>query len=173
MKQSEENKADLAILSLVAICIALLFFMSACRTTEGVMTTREVRIVERDTCIITRADSATATALLHCDSAYNIVVDALTIAEGKNLGLEARLSQINTTNQQRAEMAVKAVKTTDTIYIPIRDTYEAESVASTEIVYRNTKFAKFCIGFFWFILSAIISSIITILVRYYLQIRNI
>ena len=173
MKQSEENKADLAILSLVAICIALLFFMSACRTTEGVMTTREVRIVERDTCIITRADSATATALLHCDSAYNIVVDALTIAEGKNLGLEARLSQINTTNQPRAEMAVKAVKTTDTIYIPIRDTYEAESVASTEIVYRNTKFAKFCIGFFWFILSAIISSIITILVRYYLQIRNI
>ena len=173
MKQSEENKADLAILSLVAICIALLFFMSACRTTEGVMTTREVRIVERDTCIITRADSATATALLHCDSAYNIVVDALTIAEGKNLGLEARLSQINTTNQQRAEMAVKAVKTTDTIYIPIRDTYEAESVASTEIVYRNTKFAKFCIGFFWFIISAIISSIITILVRYYLQIRNI
>ena len=173
MKQSEENKADLAILSLVAICIALLFFMSACRTTEGVMTTREVRIVERDTCIITRADSATATALLHCDSAYNIVVDALTIAEGKNLGLEARLSQINTTNQQRAEMAVKAVKTTDTIYIPIRDTYEAESVASTEIVYRNTKFAKFCIGFFWFILSAIISSIITILVIYYLKIRKI
>ena len=173
MKQSEENKADVAILALVAICIALLFFMSACRTTEGVTTTREVRIVERDTCIITSADSATATALLHCDSAYNIVVDALTIAEGKNLGLEARLSQINTTNRQRAEMAVKATKTTDTIYVPISETYEAESVASAEIVYRNTKFAKFCIGFFWFVLSAIISSIITILVRYYLKIRKI
>ena len=173
MKCSEENKADVAILALVAICITLLFFMSACRTTEGVTTTREVRIVERDTCIITRTDSATATALMHCDSAYNIVVDALTIAEGKNLGLEARLSQINTTNQPRAEMAVKAVKTTDTIYIPIRETYEAESVASTEIVYRNTKFAKFCICFFWFVLSAIISSIITIIVRYYLKIRKI
>ena len=173
MKQSEENKAELAILALVAICITLLFVMSACRTTEGVTTTREVRIVERDTCIIASSDSATATALLHCDSAYNIVVDALTIAEGKNLGLEARLSQINTTNQQRAEMAVKAVKTTDTIYIPIRDTYEAESVSSTEIVYRNTKFAKFCIGFFWFVISAIISSIITILVRYYMKIRKI
>ena len=173
MKQSEENKADLAILALVAICITLLFFMSACRTTEGVTTIREVRIVERDTCIITRADSATATALLHCDSAYNIVVDALTIAEGKNLGLETRLYQINTTNQPRAEMAVKAVKTTDTIYIPVRETYEAESVTSTEIVYRNTKFAKFCIGFFWFVISAIISSIITILVRYYMKIRKI
>ena len=173
MKHSEENKADLAILALVAICITLLFFMSACRTTEGVTTTREVRIVERDTCIITRADSATATALLHCDSAYNIVVDALTIAEGKNLGLETRLSQINTTNQPLAEMAVKVVKTTDTIYIPVRETYEAESVTSTEIVYRNTKFAKFCIGFFWFVLSAIISSIAIIIVRYCLQIRKI
>ena len=173
MKHSEENKADLAILALVAICITLLFLMSACRTTEGVTTTREVRIVARDTCIITRAASATATALLHCDRAYTIVVDALTIAEGKNLGLEARLSQINTTNRQRAEMAVKATKTTDTIYVPIRETYEAESVASAEIVYRNTKFAKFCIGFFWFVLSAIISSIITILVRYYLKIRKI
>ena len=173
MKQSEENKADLAILALVAICITLLFFMSACRIKEGVTKTREVRIVERDTCIITRADSATATALMHCDSAYNIVVDALTIAEGKNLGLETRLSQINTTNQPRAEMAVKAVKTTDTIYIPVRETYEAESVTSTEIVYRNTKFAKFCIGFFWFVISAIISSIAIIIVRYYLQIRKI
>lgn len=173
MKHSEENKADIAILALVAICIALLFFMSACRTTEGMTTTREVRIVERDTCIITRADSATATALLHCDSAYNVVVDALIIAEGKNIGLEARLSQINTTNHHRAEMAVKATKTTDTIYVPIRETYEAESTAKTEIVYRNTRFAKFCIGFFWFVLSAIISSIITILVRYYMQIRKI
>lgn len=173
MKHSEENKADIAILALVAICIILLFFMSACRVPASVTTTREVRIVERDTCIITRADSATATALLHCDSAYNIVLDALSIAEGKNLGLEARLYKINTNSLPRAEMAVKATKTTDTIYIPIRETYEAESVAKTEIVYRNTKFAKFCIGFFWFVLSAVISSIVTILVRYYLQIRKI
>ena len=173
MKQSEENKADIAILALVAICITLLFFMSACRTTEGVTTTREVRIVERDTCIIARSDSATATALLHCDSAYNVVMDALNVAEAKNIGLEARLSPINTNTLHRAEIGVKATKTTDTIYVPIRDTYKSESVAKTEIVYRNTKFAKFCIGFFWFVLSAIIASIITILVRYYLQIRKI
>ena len=148
MKISEDTKCDLAILALVAICITLLFIMSACRTTEGVTTTREVRIVERDTCIITKADSATATALLHCDSAYNVVVDALTIAEGKNIGLEARLSQIGTITLPRAEMAVKATKTTDTIYVPIRETYEAESTAKTEVVYRNTGFAKFCITLF-------------------------
>ena len=156
MKHSEENKADVAILALVAICIALLFFMSACRTTEGVTTTKEVRIIEHDTCIITRADSATATALLHCDSAYNVVVDALIIAEGKNIGLEARLSQIGTNIHQRAEMAVKAVKTTDTIYVPIRETYENNSVSKTEVVYRNTGFAKFCIGFFWSSIAALV-----------------
>lgn len=165
MKLSEENKADLAILALVAICITLLFIMSACRTTDGVTTTREVRIVERDTCIITKADSATATALLHCDSAYNVVVDALTIAEGKNIGLEARLSQIGSNIHPRAEMAVKAVKTTDTLYLPIREKYEAESTAKTEVVYRNTGFAKFCIGFFWSAISAAVGYVAIRIIR--------
>lgn len=146
---SEDTKCDLAILALVAICITLLLIMNACSTTEGVTTTREVRIVERDTCIVMKADSATATALIHCDSAYNVVVDALTIAEGKNIGLEARLSQIGTNIHPRAEMAVKALKSTDTIYVPIRNTYESESTAKTEVVYRNTGFAKFCITLFW------------------------
>lgn len=165
MKLSEDTKCDLAILALVAICITLLFIMSACRTTEGVTTTREVRVVERDTCIIMKADSATATALMHCDSAYNVVVDALTIAEGKNIGLEARLSQIGTNIHPRAEMAVKAVKTTDTIYIPIRNTYESESTAKTEIEYRNTGFAKFCIGFFCSAIAAAIGYIAIRIIR--------
>ena len=165
MKLSEDTKCDLAILALVAICITLLFLMSACRTTEGVTTTREVRIIERDTCIITRADSAMATALLRCDSAYNVVVDALTIAEGENIGLEARLSQIGTNIHPRAEMALKAVKTTDTIYLPIRETYEAESTAKTEVVYRNTGFAKFCIGLFWSAISAVVGYVAIKIIR--------
>lgn len=165
MKLSEDTKCDIAILALVAICITLLFIMSACRTTEGVTTTREVRIVERDTCIITRADSATAIALLHCDSAFNVIVDALTIAEGKNIGLEARLSQIGTNIHPRAEIAVKATKTTDTIYLPIRETYKAEATAKTEVVYRNTGFAKFCIGFFWLAIVAAVGYIAIKIIR--------
>lgn len=165
MKLSEDTKCDIAILALVAICITLLFIMSACRTTSGVTTTREVRIVERDTCIITRADSATATALLHCDSAYNVVLDALTIAEGKNIGLEARLSQVGTNIHPRAEMAVKATKSTDTIYVPIRNTYDIESTAKTEVVYRNTGFAKFCIGFFLSAIAAAVGFVATNIIR--------
>ncbi len=165
MKLSEDTKCDLAILALVAICITMLFIMSACRTTEGVNTTREVRIVERDTAYITKADSATATALLHCDSAYNVVVDALTIAEGKNIGLEARLSKIGTNIHPRAEMAVKAIKTTDTIYVPIRNTYESKSTAKTEVVYRNTGFAKFCIGFFWSAIASFVGYIAIKIIR--------
>ena len=165
MKLSEDNKCDIAILALVAICITLLFIMSACSTTEGVTTTREIRVVERDTCIITRADSATATALLHCDSAYNVVVDALTIAEGKNSGVGARLSQIGTNIHPRAEMAVKALKTTDTIYVPIRETYEAESTARTEVIYRNTSFAKFCITLFWLQITAAVGYVAIRIIR--------
>ena len=165
MKLSEDNKADLVILALVATCIIILFAMSSCRATEGVTSIREVRIVERDTFIITKADSATATALLHCDSAYNVVVDALTIAEGKNIGLEARLSQIGTNIYPRAEMAVKAIKATDTIYVPIRNTYESETTAKTKIVYRNTGFAKFCIGFFWLAIAAVVGYIAIRIIR--------
>lgn len=165
MKLSEDTKCDIAILALVAICITLLFIMSACRTTDGVTTTREVRIVERDTCIITKSDSATATALLHCDSAYNVVFDALTLAEGKNIGLEARLLQIGTNIHPRAEMAVKALKTTDTIFVPIRETYEAESMAKTEVVYRNTGFAKFCITLFWLQIAAVVGYVAIRIIR--------
>ena len=59
-------------------------------------------------------------------------------------------------------MAVKALKTIDTIYVPIRETYEAESTARTEVVYRNTGFAKFCIGFFW---SAIATAVGYVAIR--------
>ena len=146
---SEEAKVNIFILALLATCLILLFILNSCRSPASVTTTREVRIVERDTCIITRTDSASAIALLHCDSAYNVVIDALTISEGKNIGLEARLKQIGSNSCPRAEMAVSAKKTADTIYLPIRDTYTSDAVSKTEIVYRNTSFARFCIMFFW------------------------
>lgn len=148
MKLSEENKADIVILVMVVACLIILFALNSCQTPASVTSTREVRIVERDTCIITRTDSASAIALLHCDSAYNVVIDALTIAEGKNIGLEARLKQIGSNNNHRAEIAVSAKKTADTIYLPIRDTYTSDAVSKTEVVYRNTSFARFCIMFF-------------------------
>lgn len=149
MRLSEDNKADLVILAMVVACLIILFALNSCRSVQGVTTTREVRVVERDTCIITRTDSASAIALLHCDSAYNVVIEALTIAEGKNIGLEARLEQIGNNANPRAEIAVSAKKTADTIYLPIRDTYMSDAVSKTEIVYRNTSFARFCIMFFW------------------------
>lgn len=156
---SEDNKADLAILALVATCIIILFALNACRVPASVTTTREVRIIERDTCIITQADSASAIALLHCDSAYNVVIDALTIAEGENIGLQARLEQIGSNARPRAEMAVSAKKTADTIYLPIRDTYTSDAVSKTDIVYRNTSFARFCIMFFWTAVASAIAYI--------------
>ena len=62
-------------------------------------------------------------------------------------------------------MAVKATKTTDTIYVPIRNTYESNNVARTEIVYRNTSFAKFCICFFWSAIAAVVGYIAIKIIR--------
>lgn len=159
MRLNEDTKADLVILVIVVACLIILFALNSCRSVQGVTTTREVRVIERDTCIITRTDSASAIALLHCDSAYNVVIDALTIAEGKNIGLEARLKQIGSNYNPRAEIAVRAKKTGDTIYIPIRDIYTSDAVSKTEIVYRNTSFARFCIMFFWTAVVAFIAFI--------------
>ena len=62
-------------------------------------------------------------------------------------------------------MAVKATKSTDTIYVPIRNTYESNNVAKTEIVYRNTGFAKFCIGLFWSAIAAAVGYISIKIIR--------
>ena len=59
------------------------------------------------------------------------------------------MEQIGSNSHPRAEIAVSAKKTADTIYLPIRDTYTSDAVYKTEIVYRNTSFARFCIMFFW------------------------
>ena len=62
-------------------------------------------------------------------------------------------------------MAVKALKTTDTIFVPIRETYENNSVSKTEVVYRNTGFAKFCITLFWLQIAAAVGYVAIKIIR--------
>ena len=97
------------------------------------------------------------TGILRTDLGY----DGLVITDAMNMGAIAK----NYDSGIAAKMAVKAIKTTDTIYLPIRETYEAESMAKTEIVYRNTGFAKFCITFFWLAIAAVVGYIAIRIIR--------
>lgn len=69
---------------------ALLLFiggMVGCKTqyVEGVTSERIVEVYHHDTTIVVDADSASAMALLECDSAYNVVLRELTIEKGKRI----------------------------------------------------------------------------------------
>ena len=71
----------------------LLFLLTACRTPQTLQTdtTREVRIVERDTLITIAPDSATVRALLECDSTNQVILRQLSTRNGNRIAATATL----------------------------------------------------------------------------------
>lgn len=69
------------------ILIAIMAIFSGCKTQyiAGQDTERIVEVHHHDTTIVVEADSASAMALLECDSAYNVVLRELTIEQGKRI----------------------------------------------------------------------------------------
>lgn len=71
----------------------ILLLLAACRTTQTLQTdtTREVRIVERDTLITIAPDSATVRALLDCDSTNQVILRRLETRNGTRMTASATL----------------------------------------------------------------------------------
>lgn len=69
------------------IFIAIMAIFSGCKTQyiAGQDTERIMEVHHHDTTIVVEADSASAMALLECDSAYNVVLRELTIEQGKRI----------------------------------------------------------------------------------------
>lgn len=86
-------KRDAIIYCLIQIVgfIAILWFciaVAGCKCPECLTTTeteRIVKVVERDTTILTKADSASIKALFKCDSAYNVVMFELVSMQGERI----------------------------------------------------------------------------------------
>ena len=81
------SKRDLVVTIAIASVLLLLGFLCSCKTQyiAGQDTERIVEIHHHDTTIVVEADSASAMALLECDSAYNVVLRELTIEQGKRI----------------------------------------------------------------------------------------
>lgn len=87
------NRNAIIYIMIQASALAFLFFfaigITSCKTQQPpAQTIEKERIVEihtRDTSIITQPDSASMQALLHCDSAYNVVIDELTTLQGERI----------------------------------------------------------------------------------------
>lgn len=75
------------IMGVTAMVLATLF-CHGCKCPECLTTTeteRIVKVVERDTTILTKADSASIKALFKCDSAYNVVMFELVSMQGERI----------------------------------------------------------------------------------------
>lgn len=77
----------MAVLVGVVITIVLCLCFPSCKTqyVAGKDTERIVEVHHHDTTIVTKADSASAMALLECDSAYNVVVKELSVMQGERI----------------------------------------------------------------------------------------
>ena len=73
----------------------ILLLLAACRTTQTLQTdtTREVRIVERDTLITIAPDSATIRALLDCDSTNQVILRRLETRNGTRIAATAKTTE--------------------------------------------------------------------------------
>lgn len=83
------------VMSMLLLAIAVL---SGCKTfkcvPERIEVEKEVIITKHDSIITTKADSASALALLHCDSLNQVVLDELYTANGERIKLSAKLKQL-------------------------------------------------------------------------------
>ncbi len=77
----------LAVIVAVVLTVLCCIFFGGCKSQyiAGQETERIVEVHHHDTTIITEADSASAMALLECDSAYNVVLRELTIEQGRRI----------------------------------------------------------------------------------------
>ena len=76
-----------AVIVAVLLTLILCLFFGCCKTQyiAGQDTERIVEVHHHDTTIVVESDSASAIALLECDSAYNVVLRELTIEQGRRI----------------------------------------------------------------------------------------
>lgn len=146
-----------AIVIAIILSILLMFVCTSCKKVQyiqGETITKEVRIVERDTTIVTKADSASLTALLSCDSAYNVVLGDLEMSEGERINLEWRLEMTQRNGRNMAALNVDCKEDSLAQQIALRD-----SVISTlhernivEYVRQRNGYDRFVSWGFWILL---------------------
>lgn len=151
MKEENKNKKADFFIGLLAI-LAVLFLLwgaTACKQiqyVEGETIYKEVKVVERDTTIITEADSASVQALLYCDSAYNVVLGDLELSEGERINLEWRMALMERNGRSVANISIDCREDSLMHEIALRDsiintTTERNIIQHDNVIpnyYKNT-----------------------------------
>lgn len=167
MNRLEENKMVAIVFAAILTYLLISILCSGCRPQyiAGETIYKEVRVVDHDTIITTEADSASIRALLHCDSAYNVVIDELSVANGARIKAEAKLSQ---KPSKQAEFVCDCKEDSLMHEIAWRDSTIVSMTERTIVVEKErerTRYDKFTARGFWLLLAL---NILVIAIRAYL-----
>lgn len=148
---------------LIALTLALAL-MSSCKKiqyVQGETIYKEVKVVERDTTIITEADSASVQALLYCDSAYNVVLGDLELSEGERINLEWRMALMERNGRSMTNISIDCREDSLMHEIALRDSIINTATERNIIEYVNVipNYYKNTSRGFWILLIGIIASI--------------
>lgn len=143
------------IIAAIPTYLLISILCSGCRPqyVAGETIYKEVRVIDHDTIITTEADSASVRALLHCDSAYNVVVDELAVANGARIKAEAKLAQ---KPSKQAELSIDCKEDSLRNEIAWRDSTILSMTERTIIVEKErerSRYDKFTARGFWVLLS--------------------
>lgn len=136
-------------------------FLSSCKTCVPVVeihdSIRTVEVRTRDTTIITKADSASLYALLRCDSANNVLLDALSITQGERINANTH-TQVRPDGGLLIQFDCKEDSLAYVVHLQdsiIKELSKNTIVQTKEVV---PPFYKNCTAAFWVLLSVVFAA---------------
>lgn len=144
----------LATILAVVLTLILCLCFSSCKSvqtqTEYKERTVEVRV--RDTVITTQADSASIRALLHCDSAYNVVIDELTTLQGTRIKAEVTTKGTTKATTKGLQIEVDCKEDSMQIVCHMKDSIISnleKQVQVLSVPRERSGYDRFCSWWFW------------------------
>ena len=152
----------LATILSVLLTIVLCLLFGGCKSvqTQTEYKERMVEVRVRDTIITTQADSASICALLHCDSAYNVVIDELTTLQGSRI--KADITTKCTTNSPTKGLQIEVDCKEDSMRIVcnMKDSIISDLSKQVQVLYvprERSGYDRFCSMFFWIVVIILLS----------------
>ena len=154
---NDRAEAVIRIITAVAVVALVACVLAGCKTvvTQTEYKERKVEVRVRDTTIITEADSASVRALLHCDSAYNVVVDELTALQGGRIKADVQVAHlINETSKTQPTKTLLITCKEDSLrtIIHMQDSIISDLTQQSQTVYvprERNGYDRFVSGWFW------------------------
>ena len=158
---------------LFAAIVTIVAGLTSCKTCVPIVeihdSIRTVEVRTHDTTIVTEADSAQVQLLLRCDSANNVLIDEVTIANGERLQLQAKLKKLLNGYSQltvdcKEDSLMNIIQWQDSIINTMSNHTYVQNIEVIPPFYKN------CTWALWILVVLIILGIVArILIKVYLH----